>query len=673
MNDAGRFDRRHFLGGAALLGAGAAMVACTDDGAAPRERVTRVTDRADAGAARRVAVVGAGLAGLTAALDLRAAGWEVVVLEARDRVGGRVQTIRGADAGGPFSAGLHAEAGGESIDDNHHDLLTLLDRFSVPTERRRADREALGLIHRQGVSTPVGAYVAAQDGRVGEDYGRAYDELDRMAEAEEIDPEHPDRADHAEELDRRTLADFLDGLHLVPDARFVVDREMAAEYAADPADVSLLFVLAQTAVAADLPDSGVETMRISGGNDRLPVAMAAELGAAVATGAPVTSIRADGDVVWVATGDRRHPVAHVVLALPTPALARIDFGRTLPAGLRAVVDGLALGAGTKVITEYTSAFWRAEGWSGLSVSDAQYRISWDATDSYAADHGLLTAFTTGADGLEYSCLTDGERIRRAQAQIAEAAPGAAAALAGPAATIAWTNEPFTGGTYAVFRPGQLSTLWQPMPRRHRAPPPRRRAHRGPRRLHGERRAQRPPGGAHDRPAARLSHTDSRPTAPRGAAPTAGRPNLKGRPGCTDDRDVLRSTPSAPEVHARVTTLPEEYLVRRVGDHWAIVGPTGLFLVGKGEDQPEFAAGRTATAAHRLRNLLAEAVDVVPFVDPVLVTSEPESGHPCAMVELERLEGFLTSGPQVIPEGELQLLRHHLPAVITEIEIDGGLE
>lgn len=134
MNDAGMFDRRRFLGGVALLGSGAAMAACTDDGAAPRSRVTRVTDRADAAAPRRVAVVGAGLAGLTTTLDLQAAGWDVVVLEARERVGGRVLTLRGTDAGGPFSAGLHAEAGGESIDDDHHDLLALLDRFSIPTD-----------------------------------------------------------------------------------------------------------------------------------------------------------------------------------------------------------------------------------------------------------------------------------------------------------------------------------------------------------------------------------------------------------------------------------------------------------------------------------------------------------------------------------------------------------
>ncbi len=149
------------------------------------------------------------------------------------------------------------------------------------------------------------------------------------------------------------------------------------------------------------------------------------------------------------------------------------------------------------------------------------------------------------------------------------------------------------------------------------------------------------------------------------------PQVHPRP--TDEWKVLRSTPSAPEVHARVTTLPESYLVRRTEQHWAVVGPTGLFLVGKAEDNPTLATEQTAMAAHHLRNRLADVVDVVPFVDPVVVSHQPESGQACAMVELDLLESFLCNGPEIIPEGELQLLRHHLPGVMTSIELAGGLD
>lgn len=148
--------------------------------------------------------------------------------------------------------------------------------------------------------------------------------------------------------------------------------------------------------------------------------------------------------------------------------------------------------------------------------------------------------------------------------------------------------------------------------------------------------------------------------------------LKGARQRVDDNNVLRSTPSVREVHARVTTLPQGFLVRKTGAHWVVVGPTGLFLVGKAEDNPAQAAERTAMAAHRLRNHLAEVLDVVPFVDPVVVADEPGHELVCAMVRVDLLASFLCSGPEVVNEGELQLLRHHVPAVLTSLELTGGL-
>ena len=126
------------------------------------------------------------------------------------------------------------------------------------------------------------------------------------------------------------------------------------------------------------------------------------------------------------------------------------------------------------------------------------------------------------------------------------------------------------------------------------------------------------------------------------------------------------------MHDRVATLPEDFLVRRTDRYWAVVGPTGLFLVGKADSDTDLIAERTAMAAHHFRNRLAEEIDIVPFVDPVVVSSDTESNASCAIVELDLLESFLCHGPEVITEGELQLLRHHVPAVVTGIEADGGL-
>ena len=94
-------------------------------------------------------------------------------------------------------------------------------------------------------------------------------------------------------------------------------------------------------------------------------------------------------------------------------------------------------------------------------------------------------------------------------------------------------------------------------------------------------------------------------------------------------------------------------------------------MGKAETDTELISEKTAMAAHHFRNRLAEAVDIVPFVDPVVVSTHTDSNHSCAIVELDLLESFLCHGPEVITEGELQLLRHHVPAVVTSIEVDGS--
>ena len=247
------FSRREFLGGALTS---AALVTV------PALRI-RLRDRPDARTSRRVVVVGAGLAGLTAAHDLRDRGWDAVVLEARARVGGRVLTVRDR-----FHDGLHAEAGGESIDDNHHALLALIEKVGLHTEQRLADRETTATTFVRGRRRPAAAFVAARHGRVLADYNRYYDAVDRLGEG--IDPDHPERASHATRLDRRSLAEFIDGLHLVPEARFLVALSETSEYATEPRNLSLLFVAQQSAVVANVPDTAVETMRISGGNDGLP-------------------------------------------------------------------------------------------------------------------------------------------------------------------------------------------------------------------------------------------------------------------------------------------------------------------------------------------------------------------------------------------------------------------
>jgi len=280
--------RRRFLrasaGGVLALGAPAMAAGCGGD-------------TSDSGRSKgRVIVVGAGLAGLTAAYELDRAGWEVIVLEARERVGGRVRTIRS-----PFTAGQHAEAGGEFIDTDHRWMRTYARRFGLALEDVRVGADELdGLVSyagRQGKAEDV--VTDEEDAEV----ARWEAALDRLAEP--LDPADPLAAGAA--LDRRSAADLLDEVDLDPFARAIVERELRDEYTVEPDRLSLLFAASLQALTAETPEDGIEAFRIQAGNAALPRAFAAELGDAIELDAPVTRIERRNGGCGCSSTERRWP------------------------------------------------------------------------------------------------------------------------------------------------------------------------------------------------------------------------------------------------------------------------------------------------------------------------------------------------------------------------------
>jgi monoamine oxidase len=402
---------------------------------------------------RRAVVVGAGLAGLSCAVALQDKGWDVTVLEARERVGGRVHTLWS-----PFGPGSHVEGGAEFVDRDHYVLLRLLRRFGIGTEeRQRSLRSEIFIAGRRSDYT---RRAELRSGDLFHGLTRIADATARLADG--VDPQSPEMSAHAARLDAMSLGAWADSLGLSPAVRQLWELDfIVSDYGSSSANISLLFYLQQENFGSSDGDV-VEALRVRGGNSRLPMAMAAHLGASrVRLSRPVASVSTHlGTATVRTTTGESFTGAHVVVACPPPTMRAIRFDASLPSSLREAIDATVLDPITKVVVPYVGHPWRHAGWTGESVSDLTYTYSWDATDSRTdIENGALIAFTAGPGGVALTGMDAGRRIRTVEAGLRAAYPETAGHVdpRHHAATVAWALEPYTQGGYVNYRPGQMMT------------------------------------------------------------------------------------------------------------------------------------------------------------------------------------------------------------------------
>jgi monoamine oxidase len=419
----------------------------------------------DKDSAKSVIIIGAGLAGLTAALELDKAGWKTTVLEARHRVGGRVFTLRDG-----FRGGQVAEGGGEFIEDSHQRLLDLVRDFGLTLDPVTGEG---GWMRRLALDGHVGAPGDVEDW--GEDLGPDLEELwSALANLGRHvpDPTQPGTAPEAARLDRHSAADWLHTLRVHPRAMEAFKVRLRSEYLIEPHDFSLLELARWGAFAYSDPGRERRSYRIRGGNDLLPQAMAAAL-PDVRLGASVIAIQGREDevnVVYQVRAALENITAdYAVLAVPLGPLKQIDIEPALPPAHQAMLDELAYGAVTKVVVQYQGRFWGDGDWDGSLVTDLPISLTWGATPFQDEGPNLLTVYTGADFGERFSALDDDDRIAAAIAQVDTVFPGSAGHVVA-ARTIAWRNEPYSQGGYLTFGVGQVlphwGTLRQPVGRLH---------------------------------------------------------------------------------------------------------------------------------------------------------------------------------------------------------------
>ncbi len=409
----------------------------------------------DVSASASVIVIGAGIAGLCAALELKARGCRVRILEARHRAGGRIRTRRN------FPENLYIEEGATRFPIVHHYTMHYLEKFELPlvTFNRPDMGDTLHIMGRHVESTPDGQdpWPPALDLHPHE-RAMSLSELTSYY----LDPLLTEIGDPlAPQWPSQELVDRFDGIGYADLLRSRGASEGAIRALAlgfhvgeGPNSVSALWWL--QAMAIDSGGSGA--VKVQGGNDRLVEAFAVQLSEEISFGRPVTAIRQGSHGVTVhvdsPTGPQSLEADYVICTVPLPLVSAIPMSPELPVERRQAFASIPYATLSRVALQCRTRFWLDEGHSGFEHTDESVAEIWDLTTGEPGQRGVLVAYSGGDEARRVTAMSEPERIEYTLEKLEKHMPGVRANFEG-GSSICWDEDPWACGGGAWFRPGDL--------------------------------------------------------------------------------------------------------------------------------------------------------------------------------------------------------------------------
>ena len=411
----------------------------------------------------RVGIVGAGLAGLTAAYRLQQRGIPSVLLEGDTRLGGRCFSDRAS-----FEDGQVGEHGGEFIDSGHQQIRSLAKELNLPLDDVVAAQPAGATsFYEFGGSRytiaeatkdfqPLFPIIKSQNASVGESY--SYKHSSAAAKA----------------FDNTTIAQWVD--HYVAGGRMsklgqLIENAFTEENAADTDELSALNLLSGlSAVKPNEFDLYYQTSdqrsHIRGGADQIVAHLAEKLAPSIEVGSALTAIvrQPDGRMKLTIARDAKSVdeiFDRVVLALPFSVMReKVDFARAGFSALKQrAIRELAMGASNKLQLQFNHRLWNELGCSGeIRLTAHDFQTTWDVTRAQPGPRGILNFWSGGKTTLNAN--VDKETLaRRCLADAEKVLPGLTAVWNGRAALDVWKSNPWSRGSYVFYRPGYQTTIF----------------------------------------------------------------------------------------------------------------------------------------------------------------------------------------------------------------------
>ncbi|HTZ94562.1 MAG TPA: flavin monoamine oxidase family protein [Streptosporangiaceae bacterium] len=401
-----------------------------------------------------VLVVGAGLAGLAAARDLVAAGRSVLVLEARDRVGGRVVSQGIGD-------GKIVEMGGEYAGPTQDRVYALAADLGVTTfPTYDTGRKVL---HFNGKRATYGGTIPRISPFVLFDIGLAQARLEALAR--KVPAEAPWTAPGAEKLDGQTFQTWMRRNGVSKGARTLLALAVEAVFAAEPGDISLLHMLFYVHAGGSFQrlidtTGGAQQDRFTGGSALLAEGLAARLGDVVRLEAPVGRIEVRGDAVTAATPAGQFGSRRVIVATPPHLAGRIEYSPALPSAREQLTQRTPMGSVIKCQVIYDEPFWRKDGLSGQATGDGTgTRVVFDNSPPDGTP-GILLAFVEGDEARRLG--RESAAVRR-QTVLDSLVRYFGPRAAKPEAFLEldWQQEKWSGGCYSTLFGPNVWTRYGP--------------------------------------------------------------------------------------------------------------------------------------------------------------------------------------------------------------------